>query len=56
MTKDELLEKMKDCIRYAIDRLTDNDSDGCPDDMRHDWVNEATELVSDFYKLGVKHD
>lgn len=52
--KEELLEKMTDCIRYAVDRLTDGDLDGCPDDLRHDWVNEASELINEFYKGGVK--
>ena len=50
-TKDGIVgDMLVNCIRYAIDRLTDNDFAGCPPDMRHKWVKEASDLINTVYR------
>ncbi len=43
--------KMRACLRYAIDRLTDNDLDLAPRDLRHEWVLRATKVLEEGKKI-----
>jgi hypothetical protein len=45
---EERCKSLEALTRKAVDRLTDNDCASVPNDLRHTWVNQASQLLASF--------